>query len=807
MWSTLLKRAVFYLPVKYFAKCCTRTNDVKSELTGYDPNIPVVYVMQSNSISDLLTLEKLTKRNGLPNPFSRLEIGGEDFPRTAYMKKVNWFFNNNVCDYHFEKIFARWISHCQLNNTQLQIIPVTIVWSRNPGHENETCRDDVNKPMTAFKKFFRLMFFGYDNMTVCSGPIQLKRLITHPNKQHDTSTILARACRLHFERRYKDIIGPRLPNRAALINELLESPNIEAAINEVMRETGKNHTEIKNQAYQMLDEIVSNISYHLIRCLGAILHLVWNKLYQGLSVHGAERVRELIHSGHEIVYIPCHRSHMDYLLTSYVFTKEGLVVPHVVAGNNLNFFPISKFLRKCGAFFMRRKFKGDKLYTAVFREYLSTLFMKGYSTEFYIEGGRSRTGRTLPPRTGIVAMAVQTQLRGIERPITFIPMYLGYEKVMEVNAYMDELEGAKKEKESAWNLLNIYKRFRYYGRGYVTFGEPITLPTFLREHVPNWRNSIQENGLARPEWLHDTVNLLSDEIIMNLNASAAVNGLNLSALALLSVGKHKLSLKKLAEVINFYLMLLKNSNLNIALPEIPGSVMVKQAMELHPFHVIKQQDEEVASPSAKQIIYLTYFRNNILHFFALPALIATIIFVHKSINYEDVVTHTRNVFYFLRHELYCPIREDILNDSIKNYLKVLQLHEYIICSQGLYSLNPAKREHLFILSECIHLNLIRYLIGVEVIMSHDDKTLNEASFIELAIKRGRELPADITDNSPEFAEPTVFRVMYATLLRHNYITLDDDSDMFTKNELKLMKLVNAVGPLLPVHKIATLKTN
>ena len=101
---------------------------------------------------------------------------------------------------------------------------------------------------------------------------------------------------------------------------------------------------------------------------------------------------------------------------------------------------------------------------------------------------------------------------------------------------------------------------------------------------------------------------------------------------------------------------IKNSNLNIALPEIPGSVMVKQAMELHPFHVIKQQDEEVASPSAKQIIYLTYFRNNILHFFALPALIATIIFVHKSINYEDVVTHTRNVFYFLRHELYCPIR-------------------------------------------------------------------------------------------------------------------------------------------------------
>ncbi|PHN95755.1 glycerol-3-phosphate 1-O-acyltransferase, partial [Tenacibaculum discolor] len=118
---------------------------------------------------------------------------------------------------------------------------------------------------------------------------------------------------------------------------------------------------------------------------------IWNKIYNGISVGHADRIRELAANGHEIIYVPCHRSHMDYLLLTYVIYHEGMVTPHIAAGINLNFWPVGKLFRRGGAFFLRRSFAGNKLYTAVFREYLELLLNKGYSVKYYPEGGRSRT--------------------------------------------------------------------------------------------------------------------------------------------------------------------------------------------------------------------------------------------------------------------------------------------------------------------------------------------------------------------------------------------------------------------------------
>ena len=160
-------------------------------------------------------------------------------------------------------------------------------------------------------------------------------------------------------------------------------------------------------------------------------------------------------------------------------------------------------------------------------------------------------------RTGMVSMTVQAQLRGIERPIAFVPTYLGYEHVMEVGSYMRELGGIKKQKESAWDLLGIFKRLRYYGRGYVTFGEPIIVPKFLQNHVPTWKDDIDPTGLRRPDWLHSTVNLLSREIIIKLNDSATVNGINLCALALIHDEDRTVSMNVLRRCINLFLEVFK----------------------------------------------------------------------------------------------------------------------------------------------------------------------------------------------------------------------------------------------------------
>jgi glycerol-3-phosphate O-acyltransferase len=151
---------------------------------------------------------------------------------------------------------------------------------------------------------------------------------------------------------------------------------------------------------------------------------------------------------------------MDYLLLTYVIYHEGLVTPHIAAGINLNFWPVGGILRRGGAFFLRRSFAGNKLYSAVFREYLELLFNKGYSVKYYPEGGRSRTGRLLPPKTGMLAMTMQALLKGINRPVSIVPVYIGYEHVMEVASYLKELNGTHKKKESFFGVFFAIRKLR-----------------------------------------------------------------------------------------------------------------------------------------------------------------------------------------------------------------------------------------------------------------------------------------------------------------------------------------------------------
>lgn len=115
------------------------------------------------------------------------------------------------------------------------------------------------------------------------------------------------------------------------------------------------------------------MSYNVIRFLDVILTWLWNKIFNGVQVNGLEPVKKLAED-HEIVYVPCHRSHLDYLLLSYTLYYQGLNVPHIAAGENLNMPVVGALLRRGGAFFIRRKFGGDKLYTAVFNEYMHSVF-------------------------------------------------------------------------------------------------------------------------------------------------------------------------------------------------------------------------------------------------------------------------------------------------------------------------------------------------------------------------------------------------------------------------------------------------
>ena len=146
--------------------------------------------------------------------------------------------------------------------------------------------------------------------------------------------------------------------------------------------------------------------------------------------------------------MPCHRSHVDYLLLSYVIYFENLAIPYIAAGNNLNVPIIGRILRGGGAFFIRRSFKNNPLYASVMRAYIQQLMAQGTPLEYFIEGGRSRTGRMLKPKLGMLDMSIEGYMKTQARPLAFVPVYIGYEKLLEGKSYLGELYGEQKQGES-----------------------------------------------------------------------------------------------------------------------------------------------------------------------------------------------------------------------------------------------------------------------------------------------------------------------------------------------------------------------
>src|SRR3546814_8211872 len=223
------------------------------------------------------------------------------------------------------------------------------------------------------------------------------------------------------------MIGPDLSTRRLLIDKVLAADTVKDAIADQARRDKSTPAEAWKKAHAFAYEIAADYSHPVVRSASFLLTTVWNRIYRGVLVHHLDRFKAVA-PGHEIVYVPSHRSHMDYLLLSYLLYDRGIVPPHIVAGVNLDLPVIGTILRKGGAFYIRRSIRGSMLYSAVLSEYVAQLVAGGYSIEYFIEGGRSRTGRLLQPKGGMISMTVRAFLRPPTRPVLFQPVYIGYEK-------------------------------------------------------------------------------------------------------------------------------------------------------------------------------------------------------------------------------------------------------------------------------------------------------------------------------------------------------------------------------------------
>ncbi|ELS3716787.1 glycerol-3-phosphate 1-O-acyltransferase PlsB [Vibrio fluvialis] len=764
-------RSLLKLPLSVLVKGTAIPSNPIDDL-DIDINKPIVYALPFRSNVDLLTLQTHALQAGLPDPLEPLTINGQTLKRYVFISsRPTLLQDDNYVPTDSIATFSELLSlHQTDSELDVQVIPATVLWGRKPGKEGRErpYLQALNGPQKAKAVFTA----GRDCLVRFSPVVSLRYMADSHGTDASIAHKLARVARIHFSRQKLAASGPNLPQRYQLFQRLMNSPAIEKAIADEAASKNISLEKARKEAHDMLDEIAADFSYSLVKKGDRILGWLWNRIYQGLNINNAATVRRLAQDGHEIVYVPCHRSHMDYLLLSYVLYHEGMVPPHIAAGINLNFFPAGPIFRRGGAFFIRRSFKGSKLYSTIFREYLAELFAKGYAVEYFSEGGRSRTGRLLQAKTGMLAMTIQAMLRGLNRPVTLVPVYIGYEHVMEVGTYAKELRGKRKEKENASLVLRTIRKLRNFGQGYVNFGEPIPLNQFLNEQVPEWTQDIDPMGASKPQWMTPVVNKLATKMMTHINDAAAANAMTLCATALLASRQRALARDNLVKQIDCYLQLLRNVpySSTFTVPQDNAESLVQHAESLDKFVVETDTMGDIISLDRNQSILMTYYRNNIIHLLALPSLIAQMLIRQQQMPVEQIQTCVAKVYPFLKQELFLSYDESQLDDVVMHYLAELQRQELVTLDNGVATINQSKTQVLMLLGRTISETLQRYAIALNLLVANPDlgKSDLENKSQEIAQRLGRLHGI----NAPEFFDKGVFSALFVTLKQQGYLDSD-----------------------------------
>jgi glycerol-3-phosphate O-acyltransferase len=759
MLSNLLRR-LLALWVRY----TVRPDDTAARLRGHAN--PVCYVLERRSVTDLAVLQNASVALKLPRPQKRLLQLSRELRSFFYLARPLGFWGQRMDrrpPAALMEIVRTLRQHPELD---VDLVPVAVYWGRAPQKERSFFKLLLVEDWaltTRLRKLFQVLFNGRDTLIEISGPISLRQLMGEDASIELQSRRVARALRSLYARQRTARIGPDLSHRRIIVTRVLRTHAVRAAVAQEMRERKITRRQAMLLAQKLAEEIAANYSHAFVRFMEFALTRLWNRLYDGVELAHIETLERLA-KDHEIVYVPCHRSHMDYLLLSYAIYKQGYAIPHIAAGINLNLPVIGRFLRKGGAFFIRRSFRGSALYTVVFTNYLAAIMARGHSIEYFIEGGRSRTGRLLQPKTGMLSMTVRSFLRHPQRPVAFLPVYFGYERVVEGPTYIGELSGKPKEKESVWGLLRTLSKLRErFGRVYVNIGEPILLADVLKQFDPDWNKHALEDD-ARLPWINPAVNLLADRIMVNINAAAAVSPINLLAVILLATPRQRMPVGDLLRQIELYLSLLRTFPYSdrVTITKLSPEEILKYgesmqviSREPHPLGDLVRMREEAA-------VLATYFRNNVLHLFAMPSLIACVFDSNASMRTEDIHRLAWRIYPYIASELFLRWDEKELPGTVDAVLAALAQHKLIEpVDNGTEWRRPppntAQAIQLSLLAQATIQTIERYYLAVALLLKAGSGEITQSALEERCQLMAQRMAMLYGLNSPEFFDRSMFK--------------------------------------------------
>lgn len=604
------------------------------------------------------------------------------------------------------------------------IVPQIIVFHKTPTREKKNLIDLFFGPkedpglirrIVVFFRYYRRAFIKIGD------PVNLREFLEERDSRADAHSSYALRRRLldNIEAEERMITGPVLKERSELMEMVLFDEDFQRELRDLAEVTGLPVERFRKTAVEMLSEIAADFNITYVRLFDLALTWVWNNIYNGIELdkEGLAKVREAGKKA-PLILIPCHKSHIDYLMLSYVFLHNNLHIPHIAAGANLSFWPMGHIFRKSGAFFLRRTFKGDRLYPIVFSTYIRTILKQGFSIEFFIEGGRSRTGKLVMPKLGLLSIIISAFINGYVDDITFVPTFIGYDRIMEESAYIKELSGGKKEKESFFAMLKgrglLRKR---YGRVYINFSEPVSIKEFLAD------SGHDIGTITKPE-IRQLQYDLAYRIVYSINESSVVTTTNLVASAFMSHIRGALTWDELCSLVSLYSDYLDYFNVRFsdtyksrktaigeALSELINERLVQQVKS-----DLEEEEDEVFEPlffvPDDRRLNLEYYKNNILHFFLPAAFVSTSLLFRTPGDATEASTTVD--FRYMRKIFKFEFIYDLKFSDAERVHQVLAYFEHlgVIKKTGdEYEIVPDKREILMAFAGLIHNYLESYLVA------------------------------------------------------------------------------------------------
>jgi len=541
-----------------------------------------------------------------------------------------------------------------------------------------------------------------------------------------------------IEMRQRYILGPRPGSRDQLKEKVLGAPPVVRSIEAMSKGDPRQRVKMRKKANAYFEEMAADYNVAYVRFFSIFLKRLWKKIFTGIDVDasGLSRIREKTKRNAPLIYVPSHKSHVDYLVLNDVLYRHRMQFPRIAAGTNLSFWPVGHIFRKSGAFFIRRAFKGARLYATVFETYIKTLLQEGQAIEFFIEGGRSRTGKLNQPRTGFLAILLQAQKEGYCEDLLFVPTSIAYDRIIEEKAHLRELKGTAKERESLRQTLRA-RRFlkQKYGKIYLRFGNPISLKDYPVKALEN-----AESGQQR----------LAYRFADSINQVTPVTSLALIASAVLSGCRHGFSQSQLTSTADTLLDSLKVSEA----PLVPGLDQVERVSAdtlslLRSRGIVHEKEEPVSLRDGhcyhiedREKPLLEYYKNTILHHFLPYGFVSVSLSgaSRESKSYDKLLEDYTFLRWLFQYEfVYRQDKEP--REEVGNAVAYFE-HRGLIDRADpsrTYSLTEDGTKTMPLWSNLIKTHLESYWIATRSYLQHKDKGIKRRKMIRHIYRLGVEL--------------------------------------------------------------------